>query len=150
MQLSGHRHEKSVNNYSSVSKEQQKNMSLILSSKPSICNAASKQQCLTHCCNHRFDGRGRGFVHKNLDVSFCRSLQWSRIPWWTIQHSYKRCEQVTRLLCRWLIFYGTKLPTNQTNSWIVGWWRQPTTSMKNFTTNYLFLKYYQSDRLNHE
>ena len=31
----------SVNNYSSVSKEQQKDMSLILSSKPSTCNTAS-------------------------------------------------------------------------------------------------------------
>ena len=41
MKLSGHRHEKSVNDYISVSKEQQKNMSLILSSKSSICNAAS-------------------------------------------------------------------------------------------------------------
>ena len=41
MKLSGHRHEKSVNDYSCVSKEQQKNMSLILSSKSSICNAAS-------------------------------------------------------------------------------------------------------------
>ena len=40
MQLSGHHNVQSINNYSSVSKEQQKNMSLILSSKPSTCNAA--------------------------------------------------------------------------------------------------------------
>ena len=40
-QLSGQRNMQSVNNYSSVSKEQQKNMSLILSSKPSTCNTAS-------------------------------------------------------------------------------------------------------------
>ena len=40
----------------------------------------------------------------------------SFVEYWTIQHNYKRCEQVTRLLRRWLIFYGTKLPTNQTNS----------------------------------
>ena len=41
MQLSGHRNMQSVNNYSFVSKEQQKNLSLIMSSKPSTYNAAS-------------------------------------------------------------------------------------------------------------
>ena len=41
MQLLGHRNVQSVNNYSSVSKKQQKNMSLIPSSNPAEGNAAS-------------------------------------------------------------------------------------------------------------
>ena len=77
----------SVNNYSSVSKEQQKNMSLILSSKPSTCNTASDaNNNASRTAQPPLWRSKRGFVHKNLDGSCSWSCQWSRSPWWTIQH----------------------------------------------------------------
>ena len=36
--------------------------------------------------NYHFDDRSGGFVHKNLDGSCSWSCQWSRSPWWMIQH----------------------------------------------------------------
>ena len=136
MLLSGHRNVQIVKNYSSASEENV--IDTALKGFKMQCRERRKQLCFTHCCNHHFDGQSGGFVHKNLDDSYSWSLQWSRITWWTIQHNYKYCEQVNRHLCRWFNFYGTKPQTYQTNSWIVGWWRQPTTSMKNFTINWLF------------
>ena len=47
-------------------------------------------------------------------------------------------EEVTKYLYRWFCFCGTKLQTNQTKSRTVGWWRQHTTTIENFTTNWLF------------
>ena len=42
MQISGHRNVKSINNYSHVSQQQQKNLSLILSSASTAAKAAAK------------------------------------------------------------------------------------------------------------
>ncbi|CAH3182397.1 unnamed protein product, partial [Porites lobata] len=52
MQLSGHRNVQSVNNYSSVSNEQQKNMSLILSGNTTM--SSSRSGVATECCESSF------------------------------------------------------------------------------------------------
>ena len=60
MQLSGHRNVQSVNNYSTVSNEQQKNMSLILSGNTTSTSmekrpvSSSRSGVATECCESSF------------------------------------------------------------------------------------------------
>ena len=58
MQLSGHRNVQSVNNYSTVSNEQQKNMSLILSGNTTSTSMekrpVSSLRVATECCESSF------------------------------------------------------------------------------------------------
>ena len=86
-QLSGQRNMQSVNNYSSVSKEQQKNISWYWAQSLQHAIPRATQTTMLHALlNHHFDDRSGGLVHKNLDGSCSWSRQWSRTPWWTIQH----------------------------------------------------------------
>ena len=60
MQLSGHRNVQSVSNYSTVSNEQQKNMSLVLSGNTTSTSiekrpvSSSRSEVATECCESSF------------------------------------------------------------------------------------------------
>ena len=102
MQLSGHRNLQSVNNYSTLSKEQQKNMSLILSDNsapPNTAHAAKTSQTVATAESSFTNGSVIPAVfhggHFNFAInSLNKSPNTSKCSVSTVARSYKRIKRV--------------------------------------------------------
>ena len=109
MQLSGHRSLQSVNNYSTLSKEQQKNMSLILSDNPTPPNTAhtaKTSQTVTTAessftkssvipASYAFSGAVFHVGHFNITINMMnKSPDTSKCSVSTVARSYKRIKRV--------------------------------------------------------
>ncbi|CAH3114587.1 unnamed protein product [Porites lobata] len=110
MQLSGHRNVQSVNNSSTVSNEQQKNMSLILSGNTTSTFiekrpvSSSRIGVATECCESSF--------MKSSSFPAAGPFSGAVFHWRTVQHNHKHRKQVTNFH-RSLNLVYTKLQTHQ-------------------------------------